>query len=114
MHLWISETANISCAQDFKGHHYGMGGKCFPSSGTFKGLGQAYLDIRADKERFTLINGSIAADPALQYHGILFSMYDSNSNLYVLNYEDLTELSYDTYVTVLVEKYSTDRYLPRN
>ena len=44
------------------------------------------------------------------YHGVLIHIFDTSNNFYVLNYEDLTELSLSFYSTLMIEKASTDRY----
>jgi len=44
------------------------------------------------------------------YHGAFIHINDASNNLYVLNYEDLTELSLSFYSTIMIEKTSTDRY----
>ena len=44
------------------------------------------------------------------YHGVLIHIFDASNNPYVLNYEDLTELSLSYYSTIIIEKTSTDRY----
>ena len=95
-------------------HHYGIGGKCYPSTGTFRGLGQAYLQIQAPKSRYEKINETIASEVAKQYHGIFLTIIDSNTNFYALNYEDLTELNYGKYITLLIDKFSIDRISKTN
>ena len=44
------------------------------------------------------------------YHGVFIHILDANNNLYVMNYEDLTELAQSFYNTIMIEKISTDRY----
>ena len=43
------------------------------------------------------------------YHGVLIHILDFNNNLYVLNYEDLTEIPQNLYTTIMIEQFSTDR-----
>ena len=52
---------------------------------------------------------SIAAEGAVMYNGVNLHVFDSNNNLNVLNYEDLVELSFSYYNTILIEKKSIDR-----
>ena len=87
-----------------------MGGKCFPTTGTFKGLGQAYLEIHVPLTRVQDINKNTSSEIASQYHGILVHVYDHTNNEHALNYEELTELGYNNYVTILIDKHSVDRY----
>ena len=43
------------------------------------------------------------------YHGVFIHILDSSNNIYVLNYEELTELEQNFYNTITIEKFSTDR-----
>ena len=45
------------------------------------------------------------------YHGVFIHILDSNNNIYVLNYEELTELEQNFYNTITIEKFSTDRWI---
>ena len=67
-------------------------------------------NINLDVHFISFLNSSIAGEGAVMYHGVLIHIFDASNNFYVLNYEDLTELSLSFYSTLMIEKASTDRY----
>ena len=100
-----------NCTRDFMEHHYALGGKCFPSTGTTQpGNPVSYeLEIVAPASRYENIDISIAGIESKTYTGLFLYVFDRTKNLHAYHYDDLTPIKVGMYTLLKVDKSSTDR-----
>ena len=100
--------ANISCSETFRPHHYGIGGKCFPSIKFTNLSGRDLQFTLYQKEDVANLSRHFAAKNARRFAGYTVNFMNHENDLYNLDYVDLTPVKNDRYNFIMLTRVEHD------